>query len=234
VEEGGGRLDHAAGSEEGLHEDGCHRVVEVGASVLEVAVSHKDGIAGLAREFGPGTVIAALEEKQAAAAGRPPRDSRGENRGLASRVREAHELDCRVARLEKFGPRELARMRSGKGAPPASGVGYRLDDWRVGVAVDERGVVVEDVEVAVSVHVDEEGAFAALEHDRVRLVERESARLAAGEAGAEALEAARRLLRSLPVLARDVDVVGSGDRHDAAEPSARHRSLPLATEEEAR
>jgi hypothetical protein len=100
-----------------------------------------------------------------------------ENR-LGARVCEPHLLNRRHSARQFLGQPELRPMRRGIDRPQARLGGDRLDDARVGVPMNERRVVVQEVDVGIAVDVVKLVAVGVLDHCRIGLEPRHRTRIA--------------------------------------------------------
>ena len=79
----------------------------------------------------------------------------------------------------------LEAMRGREDRPASDHRPCRFDELRMGVAVDERCVVVQQVVIAVAVDVDDDRALASREHDGMGREEGRSTRVAFGKVATE-------------------------------------------------
>ncbi len=130
----------------------------------------------------PATVVAVGGHDDVVAAGERARPSHGHHDRLGGRVGEAHEVDRGRPRAEPLGELTLQGDRRGHGRGQTVGCRARhgLDDARMRVAVDQGGVVVDQVDVGVAVDVPEAAALAPLDADRERIVMGHRPRVGAG------------------------------------------------------
>ena len=128
----------------------------------------------------PGAVVAALGLRHERPAREGARDAHGHHHGLGARVREADALDRADALAQHLREPHRVLVRRGEACALGELRPDRLDDGRMGVAVDQRGVVVEQLDVAIAVDVVEVRAGAATRERRVRREPRRGARIASG------------------------------------------------------
>ena len=81
-------------------------------------------------------------------------------------------------------------MRSGEHSASAHGILRRLGNGSEAVTVDERGVVVQNIYVLIAVNVQNEGAMALREHERVRVIMGDRTCLASWQVMTELFETA--------------------------------------------
>ena len=127
----------------------------------------------------PAAVVAALGFRHERPSRKRAREAQHEHDRLGAGVAEAHALDRADALAQQ--PREphLAVVRGREGRPARGLPRHRRGYRRVGVAVDERCVVREEIEVDVPVDVDELTAPPLLDEERVRPEPRDRACVAA-------------------------------------------------------
>ncbi len=155
-----GRRDNSARAQDGFEEHGGDLIAmarEHGFERRRVAVFGEQRATTLARPFGlevvVRSVIALARHQQPSARRYPARELRGQHPGLAARVAQAYAFDRGDALADKFRELDLRLVaRRPRGARCAR-ARDRLDDRRIGVAVDEAGVVAEQIDVAVAVDV---------------------------------------------------------------------------------
>ena len=92
-------------------------------------------------------VVAAVELGDLAAAGERAGGLNGHHHRLGARVREAELLDAGDALDQQFGEADLALGRKGNRGAERELAGDGLHDARVGMAVDQRRVIVHEVEL---------------------------------------------------------------------------------------
>ena len=112
-------------------------------------------------------VVGAGELEDLLAPGRGAGQADGAHRGLGPRGGHAHHLDGRHPAGDLVGQVDLALRRRAERRPALGRRHDRGQDRGMGVPVDERPPGAHVVDVVVAVDVDDLGAVAALDEDRV-------------------------------------------------------------------
>ena len=161
------------------------RLVRAGVGADEDIV-----LAPVVRPFGLGDLRAAGE--------RPGRPDRVEC-GLSARRAEADPLQTGQAGCQPIGHLDLELGRPREARPPVQLRPHRVEHHRMGVAVDQRGVVVGQVDQLVAVDVPDPAARAPVGEERMRRVVQRAAGVAPGEGPLGGGEEGRRARRALGV-----------------------------------
>ena len=125
-------------------------------------------------------VVGALELGDLRAARVSARALDRHHHGFASRVREAHPLGRRHALAQERGQLDLFGRGQRERRPLGQAPRGRLHDGGMRVTVDQRRVVVQAVEPAIALDVDDEAAFARRGVGRIRRHVHGRPRVAAG------------------------------------------------------
>ena len=133
----------------------------------------RHGVGAAVDDLGHAAVVGPRERDDPPTASRGPGHPQREQGRFGARVGEPYPLHGRIAVTEHPGQPELGRVRGGKHRAGRERGRHRLDDRPERVPVDQRGVVVENVDVLVAVEVTDQRTVALGQHDRVRLVERD-------------------------------------------------------------
>ena len=135
-----------------------------------------------------GAVIRALELRDERSPCERSRGAHGEHRRLGAGAREAQTLDRGNPGPDLLGEQDLGLGRRGERRATADLGLDGVDDGRVGVTEDQRGVVAEEIAVAVAVDVAEPQTAARLDVRRVRSGVDRRPRRAARQRARRALE----------------------------------------------
>ena len=127
----------------------------------------REARAGLREQPVDVAVIGARELEHLLAAGGGPREADGGHRGLGPRGGHAQHLDALHPPHDLAGQLDLARGRRAEAGAVGGRRGERLEHVRMGVPVDQRAPGADVVDEAVAVDVDEFGALAAGDEDRL-------------------------------------------------------------------
>ena len=171
-------------------------VVELGDERMGPGLVHRAKL-----KFMDDAVVARAGHQELAAPGSGARDLQREVRGLAPRIGEAHFVDGGDASRQALGELHLVEIVGRPGRALGDTIVHDFDHRAVRVPVDERGVVVDQVDVFVSIRVPDAAALAVRHRDRVRKPVRRLARCAARENLQGALVVLRGARRALDIAA---------------------------------
>ena len=171
---------------------------DIGQHIVRRAlgIGHRDrGIAApgfrhrVEADFGivVGAVIGALAFGDLRPAGEGARRLQRHHHRLGAGVCKTHLLHRRQARRQQFGEIDLGLRRQPERRSQRQLLRRRRHQRRMGVAMDQRGEIVDAVDIFVAVEIEHPAALAARGIDRVRLHEHGGAGIAAGQAGQRAV-----------------------------------------------
>ena len=224
------RIDQAAGAQHRLHDDSGDPVVVLfedrlrGLEIIERGDEKILGDAGrhpalqtdrgkpFGREVGNGvglheimdSVVAAVHLDEAVLAGEGAGGAHGEQRGLRSRVAVANQVQRGDAVAQMSSVLVLDDRGSGEGRALLRLGPGRLDQARVGVAVDQGGEVVDQVNVLVPIAIVDATPLASLHEDGIWAVVGSRARVSTGQVFLGRLEVLPRLCGPLEIALRDL------------------------------
>ncbi len=145
-------------------------------------------------------MIAIARHQDELAAGEAPRDVRREHPGFGPRIAKSHALDRLDALAQQRRELDLRLRARRPRAAVLNCLGRSLDDRRIRVAMNQAGVIAEQVDIPVAVNVPQKRPFAALDGQRVGLVIGRRARVAAGHHAFGALGELRRFFGRCAIL----------------------------------
>jgi hypothetical protein len=149
-------------------------------------------------------VIPAVHLDEAVLAGEGPGGAHREKRGLGPRVAVANQVERGDAVAEMSGVLVLDDRRRGEGRALLRLGARRLDQPRVGVSVDQRGEVVDQIDVLVPVAIGDAASLALLHEDGIGTVVAGGARVSAGQVLLRRLEVLPGLRGPLEVALQDL------------------------------
>ena len=143
---------------------------------------------GIEADFGIviGAVIGALAFCDLRPPGKRPRRLQRHHHGLGAGIGEPHLLDRGQARRQQFRQIDLGLRRQPERRSQRQLFCRSRHQRGMGVAVDQRGEVVDAVDIAIAVDIEHPATLAARSIDRIGLHEHGGAGVAAGQAGKRA------------------------------------------------